>query len=304
MMSGKAVAITHAALAVLFCFMAAVGSICDLDVSRALYSPDDIPFRILTILGQYVIFAAFVFFDGALARQAAVCDTISKGKKRALCIFCGYMSVSTSVIGMAAVLHYECVGAWLPELNLSFPAALICGMLFMFPLFFAGYAVGRKEYDKTLVKRLINLLIFIVAVTLLIAAVKYVLARPRFRATLLGYEEVAFTQWYSPVWNSAELMEKYGLDRNSFMSFPSGHAIMNIVSIFIFPALSLVFPKLEGMEKLLFAAGIIYGLLVMLSRIVLGAHYLSDVSIGALLGVIFSFIYYQTDNRLLKGKTK
>ncbi len=301
-MSGKALYITHAALAVIFCLMAAAGSFCDLDVSRALYSPENIPLRIMTILGQYVIFAAYVFFDGALARQAAVCGTVSKGKKRALCIFCGYLAVSASVIGMAAVLHYECLGAWLPELSLSVPAALISGMLFMFPLFFAGYAAGKKEYDKTLVRRLIKLLIFIVGTTLFIGAVKYFLARPRFRATLLGYDDVVFTPWYSPVWNSADLMEKYGLDRNSFMSFPSGHAIMGIVSIFIFPAMSLVFPKLESRKKLLFAVGLIYGLIVMLSRIVMGAHYLSDISVGALLGVVISFIYYKTDNRHLKGK--
>lgn len=71
---------------------------------------------------------------------------------------------------------------------------------------------------------------------------------------------------------------------SSFYSFPSGHSA---TAFSFFVALALLNPK----YKLLFLASAI---LIVLSRIILLQHYLSDVAIGSAIGAFFAYgIYHQ-----------
>ncbi len=286
-MSGKSAIKHDIALAAVLCAMLAAGSFFDREISQALYMPLNVPFLIITVAGQYVFFSAFIFFAGVLLRQASVCGTISGKKKQFYKIACAYLSLSTGMIGSAAVLHYECIGAFFPDTEFSLLFVFIFSMLFMYPLMFVGFAVGPRKYDSSLVELLIRMLVLITVGTSFIGLLKLFLARPRFRYTVAGYDGVGFTPWYMPIQNAGDLMTMHGMDINCFQSLPSGHALMGMSSIYIFPVLARIFPGLKNKETTLRITGLIYGLAVMLSRIVLGAHYLSDVAIGALLSLLF-----------------
>ena len=62
---------------------------------------------------------------------------------------------------------------------------------------------------------------------------------------------------------------------------------------------SMFFKQLKGKETLLFYIGFAWTLLMGFSRMLVGAHYLSDVCMGAL---IVTVVYYITNEIALKKK--
>ena len=66
-------------------------------------------------------------------------------------------------------------------------------------------------------------------------------------------------------------------------SFPSGHAT-TICSLAL--ALSLLYPRLRWIW-------IVIALLVSMSRVVIGAHYVSDVIMGAYVGIFTAFLLWK-----------
>ena len=289
----------YAAAALILCGTLAVGTFFDLDVSQALYKPLDPFFLTITILGQYLHFAFNMLLVGALFRQALACENIGGTRRKVYLAVCVYLAVSGSVSGALPLLHDECLGAFdviasLPQ-TVTVPAV---SLLMYVPLFFAGYFLSPHGYDRRLVGKLIRMMLFIIAVLILAGIAKFYFARPRYRTTLAGYEGVGFRPWYSPGHGAEALAKKYGCDTNAFKSFPSGHALMNASAVCLFPMFSQVFTKLPHRNTALAAAGVIWAFAVMLSRIVLGAHYLSDVSVGALIGLGASFGYILLEKRI------
>ncbi|MEJ2506939.1 MAG: phosphatase PAP2 family protein, partial [Ignavibacteriaceae bacterium] len=89
----------------------------------------------------------------------------------------------------------------------------------------------------------------------------------------------AFTPWFIP----------NGINSNT--SFPSGHSAM---AWMILPLLMLVPVSNKKLRSVLIVIIILWGLIVGLSRIVIGAHYASDVLFG---GCIVIFIFLGICNR-------
>lgn len=107
---------------------------------------------------------------------------------------------------------------------------------------------------------------------LTIQPIKHLWGRVRFRDLDSLYS--AFTPWFIP----------NGINGNT--SFPSGHSAM---AWMILPLLMLVPASNKKLRSVLLFIIILWGLIVGLSRIVIGAHYASDVLFGACI-VIFIFI--------------
>ena len=279
------------------------GTFFDLNIAEAVYAPKNAFALMLTFAEMYIIFGAFVLFDGVLCSQLMNSDS-DKTKKIVYCIICVYLTISTSTIGAVSILHEECMGMILPDVKVPFRSNFLVGALVFYPLFFIGYRLNGKRYDKMTVKRIISLLIFITAAAFMPMILKSFAARPRYRYTLMGYDGVVFCPWYAPLENAEEYMLRYGLSSNSFKSFPSGHSLDAAINVCVFPAISLVISKLKGKETLLLIIGFVLALLVMLSRMLLGAHYLSDVSFGGLIGMIMCIIYFnavcKSDGRIFR----
>ncbi|MGN0674861.1 MAG: phosphatase PAP2 family protein [Oscillospiraceae bacterium] len=223
---------------------------------------------------------------------------MSRRKKILCCAVCGYLGLSTGTICSAAMLNYEGLGMMFPDTEFSFGIILLVNILAVYPLFFAGIAVNQKRYDSVVIKRIISLLILLTAAFIIPQLIKHCVQRPRYRMTLQGYSDIGFIPWYIPFQNADILMKKYGIDSNSFGSFPSGHALSAMLNIIIFPALSWVIPNLKGKESLLGLIGSLSCISIMISRMMLGAHYLSDVSFGALIGIVLSFVFLKIQERI------
>jgi len=117
-----------------------------------------------------------------------------------------------------------------------------------------------------------------------IQGVKYFWGRVRFRELDAVFSQ--FTPWYLP----------QGL--TGFDSFPSGHAAMGWM---LLPLLILISGKKGWIKYSMFILIFIWAVVLALSRVVIGAHYASDVLFGSFFIItafsVFSKLYYSTDRR-------
>ncbi len=125
-----------------------------------------------------------------------------------------------------------------------------------------------------------------------IEGMKYLWGRVRFRDLLADGSYEAFTPWY--IIN--------GINGNK--SFPSGHTAGAGMSylLMLFP---FVFHKFKDRKQLCFWIPCVYTSIVAFTRLVMGAHYLSDVTVGGIVSfsvvLLAMAILQKNDNALLKS---
>ena len=280
----------NAAMLVFFGALLLIGTFNDEAIAKALFSPDNIPVKVLTSTGMYPFFGSITLFLGVLFER-----TLHSGHKKTvkviLCVVCMIAFLFMGFIGGGSIADRNCLGSIFPEFNRNVPVILIFSVLLMYPLFFVGFHFAKKSDDKLLVQRIFVLLIMLLAAFLLMQSLKNLFTRPRFRTAVLGYEGIGFVPWYTRFAGAAEFSELYDINADEFLSFPSGHSIMSISASFIMPSLAWIFPKLRDRQLILSIAGFAFGMMIMFTRMILGAHYLSDVSMGAIIGTLLSCVY-------------
>lgn len=121
-----------------------------------------------------------------------------------------------------------------------------------------------------------------------IQGVKYVWGRVRFRELDAAFSQ--FTLWYLP----------QGF--TGFDSFPSGHAAMGWM---LLPLLILCINRKKWVRVLVFPLILIWGIILACSRVVVGAHFASDVLFGSFFIIITLFLLSQYHvNKFQKTSTK
>ena len=73
---------------------------------------------------------------------------------------------------------------------------------------------------------------------------------------------------------------------DEFTSFPSGHSAYSMFAIFIFPALADYINGLKKFKPYRFALGFVWWGLTAFSRLTVGAHDLTDVSIAGIVTIL------------------
>lgn len=135
---------------------------------------------------------------------------------------------------------------------------------------------------------------------------KAIFHRPRFRTVFYyetDYPGIRFHDWWQACSNYRSLLKEYPdvLDEE-FKSFPSGHACSAAVFMMGVTFLPLFDEKYKKLEFPLFYGGLAWLLLVSFARMYVGAHYLTDVSMGAILAILFfllgRFVYNQIINKI------
>lgn len=127
--------------------------------------------------------------------------------------------------------------------------------------------------------------------------VKAIMSRPRYR--FLEAENII--DQYRSWWESGKDLKEIYVNKpwtslpgiiksEEFKSFPSGH--MNDIMCFvpILASLHLLNNKFKVNQFLLIMISLLWALLTGFSRMLIGAHYLSDISMGAIITVICWFI--------------
>lgn len=226
-------------------FSLAVASFYDVPINLRLYDPQN-------LFG--IFFERFALFPIIMVLPIT-CFAYYRLHKQRMALVC-YGLCSCYVV--LDLLHF-----WMP-LSQALFKGLLASMVFMFLL----YVVLRKvpiTFWKNHERFLLFMSLTLVTAILVTFGLKQCWGRVRFREM---YPDVSqFTSWYLP----------QGV--NGHHSFPSGHT--TAISVLL---CTLEYDKARGIKK---QAGIVHYIgvytiifMMMLSRMIMGAHFLSDVTMG------------------------
>ena len=121
------------------------------------------------------------------------------------------------------------------------------------------------------------------------------MGRERFRATYYLVENnlnhLGFTKWYVLNGSSSKLASIYNVDKELYKSFPSGHTCAAAISFTL-----LLVPKMFNISTkskwFYYIFPFVYTFIVAFGRIIVGAHYLSDVLFGGTITFVCTYICY------------
>ncbi len=293
---GKTAGRIAVCMAVFFAITFAIGTFFDHPIAAAIFSGGNIPALIISSLGIYVFCGAFSFYFGAALSQSM---KIANDFKRTIyCSFIIFFGVIVMTVAGGSLLDINNLGGIFPEIRRTIPQMIIVFLFVFFPIAVLGFLLGRRNNDPTLGRRIVLILNCMAVMFIIYEIIKTGLPRPRFRLIQEHIDGVDFHAWYDPIKNKDELIETFGIYSDNFKSFPSGHTANAILSIAILPGLAAVVPALRNKKKVLFVAGFVFGFLVLASRMVLGAHFLSDVSCGGFIASVMSAVYYKRERQL------
>ena len=157
---------------------------------------------------------------------------------------------------------------------------LLVGGIFLLINIIAAYQLRNIKFEERVLEYAGKaVLVGLFGYLIIIQPIKHIWGRVRFRELDLLYNN--FTPWFLP---------------NGFTgheSFPSGHSAM---AWMVLPLLILVKNKKRLIRSAVLLVIILWGLVVPLSRIVIGAHYASDALFGASI-IILSYLIINSKNQ-------
>lgn len=264
----KRVLLTAAAVLLV---MLAVGSFADYPISLALYHPDNPLAGLLAGFGEY---------PAALGLSAAGAMLLSaRNREKRL------TGVLQTIAGCLSILFGGTMAAVLPTGYLDIPvwlAALIgvgCTGLTVW-----GMLLLCRGADRGIVLRTAGaFLLVIFADILVVNLIKIPWGRARMRL-VASDARAYFMPWWQPGAELRDALVAAGVAAEEFKSFPSGHSA-NSSCLMLLALLPLLRPQWERRQTALFCAGFGWALAVAVSRIVMGAHYLSDTAVGLAVGL-------------------
>ena len=268
-----------------------IGSFLDLQINQALFSKNNAFGLIMASFAVYPCYAGLAFIGGGLL------STTVKRKNMPLWLKIVSFALSVIALGMAV---YLCAREWpssngFNNKNLLIPSIAIAFVV-MAGVYFLAYKVCLKGDPKQLwVALIIMLVIFALALLPTGFVVKLILHRPRYRY-MVRCDVTEFRNWWETCKNYKEYfgqtVDGFVIDKEEFKSFPSGHSGTAAIMMMFLPYASIFFNKLKGKEVLLYYIGFTWTLLMMFSRMLVGAHFLSDTCMGSLIVVVVFFVIH------------
>ena len=267
-----------------------VGSFLDLQINQAIYSKNNTFCLIMASFGTYPCYAGLAFIAGGLFVTAL--------KRKDLHIVWRLMSWGLAVFGMGLSIYLGSKDLPSPNgfnnANLKIVSYAISTVVFGATAFLGFYVCSRKDAVKLWPALLVMAAIFTIGLLPVSYLIKLVIHRPRYRF-LVSADETMFCNWwetfkdYKDYLATHQVVNGVNITKEEFKSFPSGHSGSAAVMMMLLPYLSHFFKKLKGKEAMLFYVGFAWTLFMMFTRILVGAHYLTDTCMGALImmGVYF-----------------
>ena len=282
--------------AVVLVVMLVAGTFADYQIAQAIYAPDNLPVIFVSTLGLIPMAYPSCLLLGVLV-QRSLASQKPPVARIAGAILCALLALLFGALITRSILSIRdgfggLVGAELPS-----TARMGIGVVVGAILCALGYNAGKANDAKDLARRVLIVVVVLVASYVAIELVKNFMARPRPRVVLAGYEGIEFSPWYQKTSGTEEFMAAFGLEKDAFKSFPSGHSAQAAALLASFYGLSLVYPGLRDKLGIALVIEIIFALTIMSCRMILGAHFLSDVSMGALFSVIAFLILMMLQKR-------
>ena len=284
-----------------FLAMLILGSIYDLQISKTLASLPDHSYyttnklaQVVDTVGETVL---YIIVDIALIIIFHRYKNIKMDKKWLRILFM-IGSILLAVV-VTAYAIYKIVGYLVIYTELKPFLYSTLGLLLLIVLgaalllgIFCIISLLKETTIEKLFKWAIAVLIVAAVSNGIAQALKFIVARTRYRAIMNESldPETYFTPWYMINKNKfASTAAQYG---DYFKSFPSGHCCA-AASMFLFCLLPCYVESTRDTLFYILAPAVctVYTLLVMLSRIIAGAHYFTDTLIGAGITIACILVY-------------
>ena len=272
-----------------------LGSIFDLQISQALCTKGNVKNAFSLIMSSFAVYpcyAGLAFVAGGL-----VATTLNR---RDLPIYAKIISYGLAALAYIASV-YLC-GGELPSTNgfynpdnpfwywvLSY---LITSFVLAGVVVAAFFVCQKGDSKKLWTALMVMAVIFVVGLLPPGLIIKLIIHRPRYRY-LVRCGTLEFHNWWESCKDYKDyfgrMVEGFIIDKEEFKSFPSGHSGTAAMMMMFLPYASMFFNKLKGKEVMMFYIGFAWTLLMAFSRILCGAHYLTDVCMGSLIIVVVFF---------------
>ena len=268
-----------------------VGSFFDYQINDALYHEKDTFGLIVSVIGTFPGYGVLAFLGGGFLYLGLKRKEDFPHKAWRIVSFvlapvafiCSVYFVGKEFFGPNGFYFIGVKEFW--GYFIAFPGC--CGLAVL------GYFLtGKTNNNKLWLIYMIMAVAILIALVAGVTLIKAIFHRPRFRSLGL-VAGLDFHNWWQPCSNYKELIasDPTGtLISEEFKSFPSGHA--GTAAVFMMSALFLPYidKKFEKASTITFFCGLAWTLLVAFSRLYVGAHFLSDVSMGAMLSIISLFV--------------
>ena len=282
-----------------------IGSVLDLQIAQGIYFKDNYFGIIMSAFGEYPIYFAISLIGGSFFYLGLT----NKNIALKIC----FPILGIIALGIATYFQGEHIISrnafdiehmW----YVGYPISLIlCSLGFL-----AGLFLTKKSDNPHLLKTLIILCVGILVPVIIVFILKDVMLRPRFRFLIgdvggLGLNLIDdFKNW----WESGKDLENSLLLQypnikdtlnEEFASFPSGHTNSTACIVIVLAYLNQFNSKLDKYQIPLFYIGLMWTIIMGFSRMTVGAHFLSDVAMGALISFItfvcLDLIFYKNKKK-------
>lgn len=257
--------------------MMIIGTFYDLYISKALYDQNNIFGNIFAAFGEYPSSLGFV--------ASGTMIIIGRNKEHKV------KNILQIILGIWFIISGSLMAAMLPTNYLDIPSILsiIIGLTCSILTILLITKLAKNTDRQTIIKLASVFIIVIFANIIIINIIKIPWGRARYRLVAVN-DQVYFMPWYQPGTTLKDTLVAQGVLKEEFKSFPSGHTA-NASCMLLISLLPVLSSKLTNKKNILFITGFIWTLLVALSRISMGAHYLTDTMIALLVGlIVFIFV--------------
>ncbi len=285
LVSRRNIYILSAVLIGLFIF----GSVSDLAISQVLYDPDSMFGQVLAAYGEVPTFLAWsasgtLFIVGRNPHHTVL--------RVGQVVFGGGL-IAGSVLALT-VMPTSYVALPLPVTGVL-AVAIVGGTVF------TVLKVSGDAEQAFLIR--VGVVLFLVPAiqVVVVTALKIFWERPRMRMITVT-ESAGFMPWWQPGYPARSALMAQGVLADEFKSFPSGHT-SNATTLLLLTSLSALSTRLRDKAGLFFWVGAAWGFAVAFSRIIMGAHFLTDTIAGFTVTFVAVLIVYQVafpDNEMPK----
>lgn len=140
------------------------------------------------------------------------------------------------------------------------------------------YRLAQSADRKDVMQLVLVYFTVTVLALVIVNVIKIPWSRPRMRL-ISSRDDVTFQSWWQFGNAVKDELMSLGVASEEFKSFPSGHTANATLSL-LFSFVAYLSPKFQSLSKPMFYGGLVYSAAVALSRIIRGAHFLSDVTMG------------------------
>lgn len=254
----------------------ALGSFVDYPLSSALYDASN-PFALF--------FAAYGAIPAPLGCVAAGTLLVC-GRDRAKAVP-GALQTAGGILLLLAGTGLACL---LPAVYLPVsPAVLaVVGLVLCVGTILIVRRLAKGADRAVILRVALAILLVILCELAVVNLIKVCWGRPRMRL-VASHPEAYFFPWWQRGTALKESLLAAGVAADEFKSFPSAHTA-NAATMLLLGLAPCLKPRLLPYRKGLVAFGFVWTAVVALSRILLGAHYLTDTAVGFLIGFLSVYL--------------